>query len=401
MLDGWLLLTGALAVGVAAVSRWLDRHPVSEPLLAVLLGVLAGPQVLGLVEVPGGDGSAALELVSRVTLAVAMMAIALRYPLSEVRSRIRPVLVLLLVVLPVMAVTGAAIAFLLLGTTVGVALALGAALAPTDPVLASSVVAGESAERDLPAQLRQVLSIESGANDGLALGLVLVAAALAGGTALGPSLLEATWAVLGAVVIGLATGWGTATLLHAAERRDEVDPTRELTFSLVLSLATLGLAGLARTADLLAVFVCGLAFNGVTTGSERQAEETIDESVNRFLVLPVFVLLGVAIPWSGWGRLGWAGLAFVVGVLLLRRLPWVLLLRGRVGAPGAPDAVWLGWFGPVGAAAIFYLTRLDARGVVDPVVWHAGSLVVVTSTLVHGVTAVPGRLLYVRTGGRA
>jgi sodium/hydrogen antiporter len=401
MLDGWLLLTGALAVGVASVSRWLDRQPVSEPLLAVVVGVLAGPQVLGVVEVPGGDGSAALEFVSRVTLAVAMMAIALRYPLSEVRSRVRPVLALLLLVLPMMALTGGALAFLLLGTGVGVALALGAALAPTDPVLASSVVSGAPAERDLPAPLRQVLSIESGANDGLALGYVLVAAAFASGTALGPSLLEATWAVLGAVVIGLATGWGTAKLLHAAERRDEVDPTRELTFSLVLSLATLGLGGLARTADLLAVFVCGLAFNAVTTGAEREAEETIDESVNRFLVLPVFVLLGVAIPWSGWGQVGWAGVAFVVGVLVLRRLPWVLLLRGHVGAPSGPDAVWLGWFGPVGAAAIFYLTHLDALGVLDPVIWHAGSLVVVASTAVHGVTAGPGRLLYVRVAGRA
>jgi sodium/hydrogen antiporter len=396
VLDAWLLLTGALAVMVAAISRWLDRHPLSEPLLAVTVGVLAGPEVLGLLAPPPQGATALLELVARVTLAVAMMAIALRYPLSDVRQHVAPVAWLLLAVLPAMALTGAVLATVTLGVGVGIALTIGAALAPTDPVLASAVVAGEPAERDLPAPLRRVLSVESGANDGLALSFVLVAAAYATGTSIGSSVLEAAWAVAGAVAIGGALGWGTAKLLHAAERRDEIDPTRELTFSLVLSLAALGLGGLARTADLLAVFVCGLAFNAVTTGAEREAEETIDESVNRFLILPLFVLLGVAIPWDGWRELGWAGAGFVVAVLLLRRLPWVILSGRLAGAPSLTDAAWLGWFGPIGAAAVFYLTHLDGLGVTDPVVWHAGSLAVVASTLVHGVTAVPGRRLYVR-----
>ena len=46
----------------------------------------------------------------------------------------------------------------------------------------------------------------------------------------------------------------------------------------------------------LAVFVAGLAFNLTSTGSERTAEVEIDEAVNRFAVLPMFVLLGATIP---------------------------------------------------------------------------------------------------------
>jgi sodium/hydrogen antiporter len=396
VLDAWLIATAGLGVGLAMVSRWLVRHPLSEPLLALVLGVLVGPSVLGLVAVPDQLRLSVLEVVARLTLAVAMMAVALRYPLPDVLARRRPVAWLLLVVLPLMAVTGATLATTVLGAGVGIALVLGAALAPTDPILASAVVTDEPAERIVPPSLRETLSIESGANDGLALALVLLAAAVTTGQALTATALEALWAVVGAVAIGTAVGWATGRVLLVAERHGDVDPPRELTFSLVLGLATVGLAGLARTADLLAVFVCGLAYNAVMAGSEREREEQIDESVNRFLVLPLFVLLGVTLPWSGWLELGWRGLGFAVAVLLLRRLPWVLASRSLAGAPRLADAVWLGWFGPIGGAAVYYLAHLDALGVDDPVVWQAGSLVVALSTVLHGTSAAPGREWYRR-----
>ncbi len=121
----------------------------------------------------------------------------------------------------------------------------------------------------------------------------------------------------------------------------------------------------------------------------------IDEAVNRFLVLPLFVALGVVLPWSSWAELGWGGPVLVVAVLLLRRLPIVWLLRRPLGL-GSADAVFLGWFGPIGVSALFYLAMEAERLAVDPVVLAAGSLVVAASTVVHGVTSAPGRVLYRR-----
>jgi NhaP-type Na+/H+ or K+/H+ antiporter len=60
--------------------------------------------------------------------------------------------------------------------------------------------------------------------------------------------------------------------------------------------------------------------------------------------------------------------------------------------------VWLGWFGPVGIAALFYLAHAHERGVTDERVWAAGTLVVAMSTLVHGLTAPIGRRAYVPAG---
>ena len=396
MWQAWLAVGAGLGVAMSAVSRKMDVLPLSEPLVGLLVGAVLGPRMAGLLELPPDAQEEILLVASEVTLAIAVMAIALRYPIGEVLDRRREVAWLLVAVLPAMMLVTATLAGALLGVGVGVALALGAALAPTDPVLASSVVTGEPATRTLPARLRQNLSLESGANDGLALPLVVLAAAVATGASVAGQLPGALWEVAGAVVIGWPLGWLAAAILRFAVRHGDIDLSHELLYSLVLSLAVLGIAALAGTSGLLAVLVTGLVFNANTVDEERRQEESVDEGVNRILVVPLFVLLGVALPWQGWAELGWRGPALAVAVLLLRRVPIVLAVRSLVGARTPLDAGWLGWYGPIGVAAVFYLLYLRELGVAEPVVWEAGSLVVAASTVVHGITASPGRALYGR-----
>lgn len=396
MLDVLLATVGLLGVAVAATSGVLERVPLNPPVLALVLGVVLGPEVLDVVAVPGAATQDVLHTAARLLLAVGLMAVALRYPLSQLRRLARPLLLLLAVVLPVMAAVVALGAWATLGVPVGVAAVLGAALSPTDPVLASSVVTGGPADRDVPARLRQLLSAESGANDGLALPFVLVAIALAGRTAGGGPVLrfgEGLLEVAIAVALGAALGAGAGRLVDREREGRDIEPSAKLVFPLVLALATLGLVGLARGDAILGVFVAGLAYNGAVSGADREAEERIDEGVNQFLVLPFFALLGILLPWSGWRELGWGGLLFVLVALLLRRVPIVLALRRPLGLDRA-GALWLGWFGPIGVAAVLYLALAHHEGVTDPVVWHAGTLVVAASTLTHGVTAAPGRRAY-------
>lgn len=399
MLDLVLTAVGVLGVAVVAVSGRMERWPMNPPLLALGLGVVLGPEMLGAVEVPTGMEVTVMHTAARLLLAVGLMAVALRYPITDVRQRVPAVALLLLVVLPLMAVTVAAGAYLLLGVPLGLAAVVGAALSPTDPVLASSVVTGGPAEQTMPARLRQVLSIESGANDGLALPFVLVAIALtshaSGLVEFGRGLLQVVIGTLIGTVVGAAAGRARSY----AERHHDIEEGARPVFSLVLALAVLGLVGLAHGDAVLGVFVAGLAYNRTVSGSDRRADERIDEGMNELLVLPVFLLLGVVLPWDGWAALGWGGVGLVLVALLVRRLPWVLLLR-RPLALGYAEAGWLGWFGPIGVAALFYLGHAHAEGVTDRVVWDAGTLVVAASTLVHGITAAPGRAAYGRSAGR-
>ncbi|MBW3659655.1 MAG: cation:proton antiporter, partial [Actinobacteria bacterium] len=388
-----LATVGLLGVAVAATSGLLERTPLNPALLALALGVVIGPELLGLVDISSGMDQRVLSTAARLLLAVGLMGVALRYPVGELRQRVPGLLLLVLVVLPLMAGTVALGAMWILGVPFGVAAVIGAVLSPTDPVLASSVVTGEPAERDIPVRLRQLLSVESAANDGLALPLVLVAVALAGGThaahplaGLGKAALE--------VVIGTAIGAAVGTVAGHAVRRSRrgrrIEPSAKLVFPLVLAFAVLGVAGIAQGDAILGVFVAGLVYNHLVSGPDREAEVEIDEGVNQFLVLPVFALLGVVLPWEAWAALGWGGPALVAVALLLRRLPWILALRRPLGL-GGRDALWLGWFGPIGVAALFYLGLAHEQGVSDPAVWHAGTLVIAASTLFHGASAAPGR----------
>lgn len=396
VIDIVLAAVGVLGVGVAALSAKMRRLPVSEPLLGLGTGVLLGPYVLDVLTVPPLTVEhALLHETSRILLAVSVMAVALRYPTADVRRQWWPVVVLLVVAMPVMTVVTAGLGWVLLSVPVAAAVLLGAALCPTDPVLASNVVTGEAAEKDLPARNRQILSLESGANDGLALPLVLAAVAVAGGMGTGTAVLESLWQVAGAVLMGAGSGWAGGRALRWGEKYGATDPAPALFFTVVLALGILGVAGLIRVDGVLAVFVGGLAFNGTGTGSERAAEVPIDEAINRFAVLPLFVLLGAALPWRLWAELGWAGVALVVAVLTLRRVPVLLLLR-RPLRLSMPDGLYLGWFGPIGVSALFYLTLEAERMGANETVLAAGSLVLAASTVVFGVTAVAGRVLYRR-----
>lgn len=398
MLNVLLTVVGALGLVVAALSGPLRRVPLSAPLLALLTGMVLGPEVLGAVDLPTVvEGHKELHEASRVLLAVSVMAVALRYPFREVRARARPLLVLLIVAMAGMALLTTLVSAAVLGLGLGTAALLGAALCPTDPVLASSVVTGEPAEKGITARTRQLLSLESGANDGLALPLVLAAVAIAGPLTGTRALTESLWQVLGALALGVAAGWLGGKVLRVAERSGSISPGPLLVYTLLLALFVLGASGLLRLDGVLAVFVSGLAFNAVSSVDERASENKIDEAVNRFLVLPLFALLGAMIPWREWGELGWwRGILLVLGVLLVRRLPVLLALKRPLSLSWR-DAVFLGWFGPIGVSALFYLTMEAHRLGAAPGILAAGTLVIVASTVVHGVTTAPGMVLYRRT----
>lgn len=395
-----VVVVAVLGLGVAALSSSIDRLPVSEPLLAVVAGVLVGPQVLGWAVLPAlGAGSHELREVAVVLLAVSMMAIALRYPIADVRRRAGPVGLLLGVLMPVMALASAGVAWAVLGPAAGLgagaALLLGVAVCPTDPVLSSSVVTGGPAERDVDERTRQLLSLESGANDGLALPLVVVAVAVAGPLTGGEAGLEVLRGVLGALALGAAAGWGAGRAVRLGEQHRDTCPAQAVLFTLVLALGVLSAARLLDVGAVLAVFVAGLVLNATWTSDDRVRALTIDEALNKYAVLPVFVLLGVALPWSAWAETGWALVLLVVGVLLLRRLPWLLALSPALRL-ARRDALFLGWFGPIGVSAIYYLLEVGERVPGSELVVTAGTAVVVGSTLVHGLTGSPGRAAYAR-----
>ena len=130
------------------------------------------------------------------------------------------------------------------------ALAVGASVTPTDPVLSNSIVKGKFADKNIPKELQKIIIAESGANDGLGypflfLPLYLIkyigdqGAGQAGGSgkAIGYWIGE-TWGytILLSVAYGAVVGWLAKELLHWAEQRKYVDRESFLVFAITLAV---------------------------------------------------------------------------------------------------------------------------------------------------------------------
>jgi len=135
---GGLLLILGLFAGLIHESGFL-----SEPLFALLAGVLVGPGVFDLLDLSDlGDQVMVLEDAALLTLAVALMGVALRLPIGYISSNWRLMLVLLGILMPLMWLACSLLAYLFLGLSFWVALLIGGIVTPTDPVVASTIVTG-------------------------------------------------------------------------------------------------------------------------------------------------------------------------------------------------------------------------------------------------------------------
>lgn len=398
--DPWLLLFCAfgLLVALGTTSGLInERLWISEPLACALAGIALGPLGLGLLRLdPGADpaSAAVLREAARVTLAIAVTGAALRLPAGWLRANWRGLAVALGPGMLLMWAAGALVTGAALGLPVMTSLLVGAAVAPTDPVLSAPILTGRLARAAVPEDLRDALTAESGANDGLALPLVMLPILLLGH---GPAEAGLEWVVhvvlwqIGcAVAVGAALGWLAHRCLGWAARRPDAEPTSLVAAVLALALAALAGVRVLGGDGILAAFVAGLVLNeGIRASQAEEHNQRFNEALGRFFDLPVMIVFGAAIPWGAWAGLGWHGALFAAGILLLRRPPaWLLLGRFMPWTRSVPSALFAGWFGPVGAAALFYAIEIQDRTGLAAV-WPAVSLAVGASVLAHGVTGTP------------
>ncbi|ELY60007.1 Sodium/hydrogen exchanger [Natronococcus jeotgali DSM 18795] len=294
--------------------------------------------------------------------------------------------------------------YLLLGVPLWAALLIGAIVTPTDPVLAGTIVTGNTAAEYIPEPIRNLLTAESGANDGLAYPVVFLPILVLQHPpqrAISDWLLSTLlWEVGAAIVIGAAIGAAAGWIERESRRHEFLEETSLLSVTVALTFAVLGAVKLLGSDGILAAFAAGLLFNQFADATDEADEQKVQETMLRLFTFPIFVLFGTALPVEQWASLGVAGVILAASVLLLRRLPMVLVFRRAVSeTDGDRDPLFAGWFGPIGIAALFYAT-VAHRILGSELVWGAVSLVVATSVLVHGVTSSPFTKLYGRASDR-
>lgn len=374
---------------------------ISEPIITTFIGILIGPYLLNLVDLQDFQyHTIFIEEIARLTLAVTLMGVAFRLPRTFVFENWKDLIVLICIVLPLMFIISGFLIYIIIGLPLLISLLIGAIVSPTDPVLASAIVTSEIAQKYIPERLRNIISSESALNDALAFPFVMIPLLLLSFSPI-KTIEHMTVDVLlsgtvGAAIAGIILGYTSAKTLLWIVKKADIETPSLLSTTLALSFASLGAVKLIGSEGLLAVFVSGVTFNFLIRREAEEKAEKIQEVIKRFIDLPIFIFFGMILPWNKWFQLGLPGIILVICILLLRRLPSVLIFsRMIVTIENTKDALFAGWFGPIGVAALYYSTFAFRQTGYESI-WVISSLIIFSSIIVHGITDSPFTKLYAK-----
>lgn len=121
---------------------------------------------------------------------------------------------------------------------------------------------------------------------------------------------------------------------------------------------------------------CALNWDGRFLAETKRRHDEVNSCIDVLLNFAGFMYIGVTVPWESFDQPAATGvtwprlLALGLLVLVFRRIPALLMCyRMMPNVVGSwKEAVFMGYFGPIGVGAIYYLehTTILLLGVADP-----------------------------------
>lgn len=372
------LLTAFACVLLLAVllSSLAHRTILSTAALFLVAGFVLGDGALGVVSLTASDPLVAT--LAELALFAVLFSDGMRVGWHDLRSAWRLPGRALGWGLPLTLLITAAGAHYLAGLGWVESLLIGAILAPTDPVFAAALVGNEK----VPPRLRQLLNVESGVNDGLALPFVILFLAVAQGSDdlhLGELGLELGLGVL----IGVAVPWLAIKLEQT--RWFAASTQYEPLNGLAIGLLVLALGKATHGNLFLAAFSAGIT---VATFGQRQREsfEHFGELIAELFKLAALLVFGALITPALLGSVGWSGWLFAVGALVLAR-PIAIWLSFLGSGLSVREQAAVAWFGPKGFASVVYGLLVLGSGIATgQQVFQLVAVTIVLSILLHSST---------------
>ena len=400
-----LLALGVLVV--TAVPRLVHGRPMSFPIALVALGAAAFALPLGL---PTPDPIAyrvGAEHLTEIVVIVALTNAGLRLDRCIGWRPWTTTWRLLGVAMPLTVAAVALLAAWLLGVDPAPAALLGAAISPTDPVLAAEVQVGgpgegsenvEAAEEEPEDpteedEVRFALTSEAGLNDALAFPYTNLAIVLLAGSS---SAAVAEWFALDVlyklgvgVIVGVAMGRLLAKGILALPSSTATGRALMGVSTVGVTFAAYGVTEMLGGYGFLATFLAAHVLRHSDADHEYHANLVIFvEQLERLLIAIALIALGGYLVRDFVDVVDLALVAFaVVVVLVIRPLCAGLSL---VAGPGArAERAAIAFFGIRGVGSFYYVAYAATHGDFDDLelLWAAVAAVVLLSILVHGVTA--------------
>jgi NhaP-type Na+/H+ or K+/H+ antiporter len=374
--EQWLLLVfaGTLLLAVLVSAR-AHRTVLSTAVLFLAVGILLGDGSLGLIRLQPSDD--VVLLLAELALFAVLFTDGMRVGWSDLRRAWRLPGRALLFGLPLTVVITAGIALLLTDLSVLEALLLGAVLAPTDPVFAAALVGN----RRVPARLRQLLNVESGLNDGLALPVVLVLLVLADGGDVSATDL------VGELVLGLVIGFVVPYVAIRLERSRVFESRGEYIALTGVAIALLvwGLCMVTSANLFLAAFTAGVTVASVGP-REAEAFHALGETAAEMLKLAALLVFGLLISPPFLAEIPLSGYVFAVLALVVARPAALALSFIGSGLSGREQLAAM-WFGPKGFASVVYGLLVLESGIASAdQLFHLIALTITLSIIAHSST---------------
>lgn len=281
-----------------------------------------------------------------------------------------------------------------LGLLPASALLLGAAVAPTDPVLAADVETTAPVEPDT-SDTRVALTTEAGLNDGLAFPFTnLALAALLAGLDPGDWLtgwlvMDVLYKIAAAVAIGALSGWLLGKLLFRLPVTDNLARTMTGSIALSLTLLPYALAQLAASYGFVAVFIAACVFRQQESHHQyQQVLHDFSEEMEHVLMAVLMFLIGAYVVSGVLAGLSWSMIAVALAtVFVVRPLTGLAALAGA--SLPQEERLVVAFYGIRGIGSFYYLAYAFSRADFPQahLLWQLLILIVVISVMVHGLTA--------------
>lgn len=364
----------------------LEKTPLNGALVYTTFGIICGPYVLGILDIPIDEEG--VSLLAEVALAICLFTDSSNANLSVLRRVEAIPIRLLMLGLPLTIVFGGIAAYLLFPNLSFFEIALVATmLAPTDAALGKAVVTNPI----VPAKVRESLNVESGLNDGICVPIILFFIALAAGTVdsseSGAVIIQLTLKVIGiGAIVGLTLAIVGGFALRIAASKGWTEGTW-LQFPIIaLALLCFALAQWLGGSGFIASFVGGLTFGAMTQRHKKCFLEGAEGKADAVAMITWItfgsLVLGILLPGLSWQVFIYSFLSLT----LLRMVPVFLCLIGR--NLQMDTIAFIGWFGPRGLASIVFVVMVMAQRL--PGIETVSSVVVGTillSVLLHGLSA--------------
>ncbi|MDR7520290.1 MAG: cation:proton antiporter [Armatimonadota bacterium] len=375
-------ILGVVIVLAALLSRAMERGPFSSAILFVAIGLVLGQA--GVLRLP--VTSEPVILIGVVTLTLALFTDAIKMQTEQLKRHWPASMAVLGPGTILTELAMAVAARWLLGLDVVPALLLGAVLASTDPVLLRDVLR----DARTPQPVRQILSVESGMNDAVALPAILFLIAFSGGR--GGS--GAGWVEFAvplfvlSPLLGIVVAWIAVRGLTVVDRRIGVRRDYESLYSIGIAFVAFAAAERLGGSGLLAAFAAGLTI-AVSDLDLCECFLEYGETTAELMMLLTFVLFGSALVWPALEAVDWRVAAFAAVAVFVCRPVVLMLVLSRFRIP-VQDKLFAAWHGPRGLNSILLALLVLVSGTPggDRVFAVAG-IVVLASVILHGILGTP------------